>query len=100
LIKNQYQTYYQNIALMVFFLGKNNYLKASLEYSPNIEMNNGLTNHIKISYKYQMISGHMDTTTNIEWLIDSKSLTWETQNPSVYVNRCINILSDSIIFCF
>jgi hypothetical protein len=51
---------------MVFFLGKNNSLKASLEYSPNIEMNNGLTNHIKISYKYQMISGHMDTTTNIE----------------------------------
>jgi hypothetical protein len=40
----------------------------------------------------------MDTTTNIEWLIDSKSLTWETQNPYVYVNRCINILSDSIIF--
>jgi hypothetical protein len=44
---------------MVFFLGKNNYLKTSLEYSPNIEMNNGLTNHIKISYKYQMISGQI-----------------------------------------
>lgn len=59
MIKNQYQTYYQNIALMVFFLGKNNYLKTSLEYSPNIEMNNGLTNHIKISYKYQIISGQI-----------------------------------------